>query len=68
MYRETLALAIREHRPDAEVMFAFPGSLDGMGAGINLGGRVWKMDDMSVEDPLAVVDEVAELVSGKPVE
>lgn len=68
MYRETLAFALREHRPDAEVMFAFPESLNGMGARINLDGWVWKMDDMSVEDPLAVVDEVAEFVSGEPVE
>ncbi len=105
MYRETLALALHKHRPDAELMLAPSDSLngevedfgpdllvrndndgagpeylnaitcrieilftDGMGARVNLNGRVWKMDDMSVEDLLAVVDEVAEFVSGQPVE
>lgn len=105
MYRETLALALHENRPDVEVMFAPAESLDGevkefgpdllvrndndgagpeylnsiacrieilfsdgMGARVNLNGRVWKMDDMSVNDLLTVVDEVAELVSGQPVE
>ncbi|QIN81483.1 hypothetical protein GBA63_01710 [Rubrobacter tropicus] len=29
MYRETLALALHEHRPDAEVMIASADSLDG---------------------------------------
>ena len=41
---------------------------DGMGARVNLNGRVRKMDDMSVEDLLAVVDEVAKIVSGETVE
>ena len=104
MYRETLALALHEHRPDAEVMLAPSGSLDGevkdfrphllvrndndgaspeylnaiacrleilfsdgMGARVNLDGRVRKMDDMGVEDLLAVVDEIEELISGESV-
>lgn len=41
---------------------------DGMGARVNLNGRVRKMDDMGVDDLLTVVDEVAEFVSGQPVE
>ena len=105
MYRETLSLALHEHRPDIKVMFAPSDSLDGevedfgpdllvrndndgagpeylnsiecrieilysdgMGARINLNGRVRKIDDMSVEDLLAVVDEVAELVPREPME
>lgn len=104
MYRETLALVLHEHRPDAEVMLAPPGSVDGeavdfgpdllvrndddgaapdylnavacrieilftdgMGARINLDGRVQKVEDMDVDDLLAVLDEVEELVSGKTV-
>lgn len=104
MYREALALALHEHRPDAEVMLAPPESLDGevedfgphllvrndndgagpeylnaiacrieilftdgMGARVNLDGRVRKMDDMGVDDLFAVVDEVAEFISRKPV-
>lgn len=104
MYREALALALHEHRPDAEVMLAPSESLDGevkdfrphllvrndndgagpeylnaiagrieilfsdgMGARVNLDGRVRKLDDMCVDDLLAVVDEVAEFISRKPV-
>ena len=100
MYRETLALALHEHRPGDEVMLTAAGSLDGevksfgphllvrndndgaapealetvacridvlltdgMGARINLDGRVWKREDMGVADLLAVVDEVEELIS-----
>jgi len=103
MYRETLALALHERRPDAEVMLAPSGPLDGevetfgphllvrndndgsaleglediacrieilfsdgMGARINLYGRAWKMEDMSLGDLLAVVDEVEELISREP--
>ena len=103
IYRETLALALHEHRPGDEVMLApsetidgevknfgphllvrndndgaAPEALetvacridvllsDGMGARINLDGRVWKIDDMSVEDLLAVVDEAEELTSREP--
>ncbi|HEV2092098.1 MAG TPA: hypothetical protein VGR18_02920, partial [Rubrobacter sp.] len=103
MYRETLALALHEHRPDAEVMLgpsesldggvkdfgphllvrndndgAVPETLetiacridvlltDGMGAKIKLDGRVWKIEDMCVDDLLAVVDEVEELISKGP--
>ena len=100
MYRETLALALHEHRPEAEVMLGPSGSLDGeakdfgphllvrndtdgstpealetiacridvllsdgMGAKIKLDGQVRKIEDMSVTDLLAVVDEVEELIS-----
>src|SRR4028119_656837 len=103
MYRETLALALHEHRPGDEVMLApsemldgevrdfgphlllrndndgaAPEALetiacridvllgDGMGARISLDGRVWKIEDMSVEDLLAVVDEAEELTSREP--
>lgn len=103
MYRETLALALHEHRPDAEVMLGHPGSLDGevkdlgphllvrndndgatpealeavacridvlltdgMGARIKLDGRAWGIEDMCVDDLLAVVDEVEELISRGP--
>ena len=103
MYRETLALALHEHRPGDEVMLApsemldgevrdfgphllvrndndgaAPEALetvacridvllsDGMGARISLDGRVWKIDDMCVEDLLAVVDEAEELTSREP--
>jgi hypothetical protein len=103
MYRETLALALHEHRPGDEVMLApsemFDGEVkdfgphllvrndndgaapealetvacridvllsDGMGARINLDGRVWKIEDMSVDDLLAVVDEAGELTSIEP--
>ena len=104
MYRETLALALHEHRPGDEVMLAPSESLDGevkdfgphllvrndndeaapeylnatayridvlltngMGARINLDGRVWKIEDMCVDDLLTVVDEVEELISREPV-
>ena len=104
MYRETLAVVLHEHRPDAEVMIAPSESLDGevtrfrphllvrhdndgagaeslnaiayrievlysdgMGARINLGGRIWEIKDMCVDDLLAVVDEVEDLVSGERV-
>ena len=40
---------------------------NGMGARINLDGRVWKIEDMCVDDLLAVVDEVEELISREPV-
>lgn len=30
MYREALAVALRQHRPDDEVMLAAPGALDGL--------------------------------------
>lgn len=101
MYRETMALVLHKHRPDAEVMLAAPESLDGevtrfgpqllvcndndgagpeslnavpcrieilfsdglVGARINLNGRIWKIEDMCVDDLLAVVDEVEEFVS-----
>lgn len=103
MYRETLALALHKHRPDAEVMLAPASYLDdqidgfepdllvrndndglspdylntiafrieilltdGMGARINLGGQVRKIEDMSVDDLLSVLDEVEELLSGEP--
>src|SRR4028118_2376014 len=103
MYRETLALALHEHRPGDEVMLApseiidgvvrdfgphllvrndndgaAPEALetvacridvllsDGRGASINLDGRGWKIEDMSVEDLLAVVDEAEELTSREP--
>ena len=103
MYRETLALALHEHRPGDEVLLAAAESLDGeaksfgpqlivrndndgaapealetvacsidvllsdgMGARINLNGRVWKIEDMSVEDLLAVVDEAGRLTSNPP--
>lgn len=104
MYRETLALVLHRHRPDAEVMLAPPGSVDGeavdfgpdllvrndddgaapdylnaiacrveilftngMGARINLNGMVRKVEDMGVDDLLAVLDEVEEHISVKPV-
>ena len=100
MYRETLAVVLHRHRPDAEVMLApsesrdgevnrfrphllvrndndgaGPESLnaiacrievlisDGLGARINLGGRIWTIEDMSTDDLLAVVEEVERLVS-----
>ena len=100
MYRETLALALHEHRPDAEVMLAPADSLDGeverfgphllvrndndgvapqylnaiacrieilfsdgMGARINMNGRVREMEDISVQELLMVVDEVEEFIS-----
>ena len=101
MYRETLALALHKHRPEAEVMLIPPASLDGevksfapdllvrndndglapeylnavacrieilfsdgMGARINIGGRIREMEDMSVEDLLAVLDEVEKFMVG----
>ena len=103
MYRETLALALLKHRPDAEVMLAPADSLDGevadfgpdllvrsdddgagpeylnaiacrieilysdgMGARINLDGRVREIKDMSMEDLFAVLDEVEEFISREP--
>lgn len=103
MYRETLALTLHKHRPDAEVMLISADSVDGqvkefapdllvrndndglapeyldgiacrieilfsdgMGARINLDGRIREMEDMSVEDLLAVLDEVEEFISGGP--
>ena len=103
MYRETLALTLLKHRPDAEVMLAPADSLDGevtdfgpdllvrsdddglapeylnaitcrieilysdgMGARINLNGRVWEIEDMSVKDLLAVLDDVEAFISGEP--
>lgn len=105
MYRETLALALHQHRPDADVMLAPSESLDGevdrfgphllvrndndgagpesleaiacrieilfsdgMGARINLDGRIREMEDMSMDDLLAVLDEVEEFISREPVE
>ncbi|MBA3423270.1 MAG: hypothetical protein H0U04_01800 [Rubrobacter sp.] len=106
MYRETLALAMHEHHPDAEVMLAPADYLDGevenfgphlivrndngeatpegqeaiacrieilfsdgmMGARINLDGRAWKIEDMSLDDLFAVVDEMEELISREPAE
>jgi hypothetical protein len=100
MYRETLALALLEHRPDAEVLLAPADSLDGevadfgpdllvrsdddgvapehlnaiacrieilysdgMGARINLDGRVREIEDMCVDDLFAILDEVEEFIS-----
>ena len=100
MYRETVALTLHEHRPDAEVMIAPSESLDGevtrfrphllvrndddgagpeslnaiacrieilytdgMGARINLNGRIWEIEDMCVDDLLRVVDEAEGLIS-----
>ncbi len=40
---------------------------DGMGARINLDGRIRKIEDMCVDDLLTVVDEVEELISREPV-
>lgn len=105
MYRETLALALHQHRPDAEVMLAPAESLDGeveefgpdllvrsdkdefgpdyldaivcrieilysdgMGARVNLDGRIWEIEDMSVDDLLKVLDEVERFIPGGPVE
>lgn len=102
MYRETLALALHEHRPDAEVMIAPADSLDGhmdrfnpdllvrndndglspkyldaiacqieilltdgMGARINLDGRIQEMEDICIDDLLTVLDEVEELSSAE---
>lgn len=102
MYRETLALALHEHRPDAEVMIAPSESLDGevtrfrphlllrsdddgagpeslnaiacrievlysngMGARIDLNGRIREIKDMSLDDLLQVVDEAEGLISGE---
>lgn len=102
MYRETLALALHKHRPDAEVLLAPSGALDGevkdfapdllvrndndglgpeylnaiacrievlytdgMGARINLGGQVRQIEDMSVEDLLAILEEVEEFTSSR---
>jgi len=102
MYRETLALALHEHRPGDEVMLASPEMLDGevkgfgphllvrndndgaapealetvacridvllsdgMGARINLDGRIWETEDMTLDDLLRIVDEVEGLVSGE---
>lgn len=105
MYRETLALALHQHRPDTEVMIAPSESLDGevdrfephllvrndndaagpesleaivcrieilfsdgMGARINLNGQIREMEDMSVDDLLAVLDEVEEFISREAAE
>jgi hypothetical protein len=99
MYRETLALTLHEHRPDAEVMIAPSESLDGevtsfrphllvrndddgagpeslnaiacrieilysdgMGARINLNGRIREIEDMCVDDLLQIVDEAEGLI------
>src|SRR5215211_3078215 len=98
MYRETVALALHEHRPDAEVMIAPSESLDGevtrfrphllvrnyddgagpeslnaiacrieilytdgMGARIDLNGRIREIEDLSLDDLLRLVDEVEQL-------
>src|SRR4028118_1657453 len=103
MYRETLALALHEHRPGDEVMLASSEMLDGevkdfgphllvrndndgaapealetvacridvllsdgMGARINLDGRLWKIEDMSVDDLLAVGAEAGGRPSREP--
>ena len=100
MYRETLALTLHEHRPDAEVMIAPSESLDGevtsfrphllmrndgdgagpeslnaiacridilysdgMGARINLNGRIREIEDICVDDLLQIVDEAEGLIS-----
>ena len=100
MYRETVALTLHEHRPEAEVMIATAESLDGeatrfrphllvrndddgagpeslnaiacrveilytdgMGARINLNGRIWEIEDICVDDLLQIVDEVERLIS-----
>jgi hypothetical protein len=105
MYRETMALLLLKHRPDAEVILAPADFLDGeaksfapdllvrndtdglspeylngiacriemlysdgMGARINLNGQIREIDDMSVEDLLAVLDEVEEFISRETVE
>ncbi len=102
MYRQALAVSLRQNRPDFEVRIAPPEAAsevdafcphllvrndndgatpealetvacridvllsDGMGARINLDGRVWKIEDMNVEDLLAVVDEAGRLTSNRP--
>jgi hypothetical protein len=100
MYREALALALHEHRPDDEVLLAPPRLLDGqardfgphvllrndtdgavpeglenvvcrievlfsdgLDARISLGGRVWNIDDISIDDLLAILDEVEGMTS-----
>lgn len=105
MYRETLALALHEHRPGDEVMLGPSETLDGqagdfdphllvrndndetapedlnsivcrieilfsdgMGARINLDGRIWQTEDMSVRDLLAVLDDAEKVIAGKPAE
>jgi hypothetical protein len=102
MYRETLALTLHEHRPDAEVMIAPSESLDGevtsfrphllvrndddgagpeslnaiacrieilysdgMGARINLNGRIRQIEDICVDDLLRIVDEAEGLISAE---
>ncbi len=46
-----------------EVLFS-----DGMDVRVNLGGQVRKIEDMSVEDLISVLDEVEAFISGELVE
>lgn len=99
MYREALALALHEHRPDDEVLLAPPELLDGqakdfgphvllrndtdgavpeglenvvcrievlfsdgLNAKIRLGGRFWKIEDISIDDLLGILDEVEGII------
>lgn len=46
-----------------EILFS-----DGMGARINLDGRIWQMEDMTVEDLLTVLHEVEKVIAAQTAE
>jgi hypothetical protein len=99
MYREALALAIHQDRPDIEILIGTLGELDGqaeafaphllirndtdgadmslhtdalvwievlysdgLNARISLGGMVWEIEDISLEDLLGLVKEAERLI------
>lgn len=99
MYREALAVALRRHRPDAEVVLGSPESLDGqmgpfsphlllrndtnrddmdqekgvlcwieilysdsLDAKVSIDGEVWNIEDISMDDLMALVDKVEKLI------
>lgn len=99
MYREALAIALRRHRPDAEVVLGSPESLggqvepfsphlllrndtdragielqkgvlcwieilysDSLDAKISIDGEVWHIEDISMDDLMALVDKVEKLI------
>ena len=99
MYREALAVALRRHRPDAEVVLGSPESLDSqmgpfsphlllrndtdrddmdqekgvlcwieilysdsLDAKVSIDGEVWNIEDISMDDLMALVDKVEKLI------
>lgn len=102
MYREALALALRRHRPEAEILLVSESAMDGkvegyephvlvrndgdggvpegllgstvcrvevlytdgMATRVSMGGRTFEIEDASMEDLIALVDEAEGLASG----